>query len=130
MALLASCGGTAEFIESRPKLPSCGRYTLVGPSSTAERREMNQEITCILEAVGDGRPAELIVTVPGEHGGSATTYFRVLGRNQVELFVDNTDLGERPSHSICSDLRRSGEYLSGTGCRSIALTRRLSPATT
>jgi hypothetical protein len=88
---------------------------------------------CILEAHAEGRLAELIQTVPGEEGGSETKYFRVLGRNRVELFVDGTNLAEPEgwSHSLCAGLRRYEDvdefYLDATGCRGIALTATLSP---
>jgi hypothetical protein len=132
LTLLVSCGGSPEFLDSRPKLASCGRYTLVEKFSASERLETKEEFACILEAHAEGRPAELIQTVPGEEGGSETKYFRVLGRNRVELFVDGSDFAEPEgwSHSLCSGLRRYEDvdefYLDATGCRSIALTAKLS----
>jgi hypothetical protein len=133
LVLLVSCGGSPEFLDSRPKLASCGRYTLAEELSPSERLETNKEIACILEAHAEGHPAELIQTVPGEEGGSETKYFRVLGRNRVEVFVDGTELAEPEgwSHSVCAGLRRYEDvdefYLDATGCRSVALTAKLSP---
>lgn len=103
--------------------------------SPSERNETRREVTCILEAMAPGRPAELIMTVPGEEGGSATSYFRVLARDKLELFVDSTGLvpDEGWSHSVCSGLQRYEDvdefYLDASGCRALALTTKLSPAT-
>lgn len=132
LLLGASCGGAPEAVESRPELPSCGRYA-VEEQTAAERAEIKEKGGCMLDALSRGRPAELIATEPTEEGAPVTTYFRVLGKDRVETF---TDASEDPNaspprwyHYECTglELHDSPSPLEATGCKSIPLVPALRP---
>jgi hypothetical protein len=81
---------------------------------------------CILDALAEGRQAELIVTVTPTDGGPVTEYVRVLGADRIEVFVDTTkDTEANPrgwSRWLCNDLQETDYgYVEWLGCREIAL---------
>jgi hypothetical protein len=126
--LLASASGCASYtpdsVENRTKLPSCGEYENRNEPVTPEQLRKDR---CILDALDEGRQAELIRTLHGDDGGPYIEYLRVLGADRIEVFVDATRDVEyggpeaRWSHWLCHDLQETHEYLERVGCREIPL---------
>ena len=79
----------------------------------------------MLDALAEGRQAELLVTLLPIDGGPVTEYVRVLGADHIEVFVDSTrDTEANPrawSRWLCSDLTENAGYLERLGCREIGL---------
>jgi hypothetical protein len=124
LALLSACASyTPSAVENRAKLPSCGEYeNRNDPVSPDDLRK----IRCILDALDQGRQAELIRTLHGEDGGPYIEYLRVLGAGRIEVFVDATrDVESGPearwSRWLCHDLQETNGYLEWLGCREIGL---------
>jgi hypothetical protein len=122
LASLSACSYTPSAVENRAALPSCGEYELGNEPSSPEQLRMNG---CILDALAEGRQAEVIVTFHGIDGGPVTEYVRVLGAGRIEVFVDSTrDTEANPrdwSRWLCRDLQETDGYLEWLGCREIAL---------
>ncbi len=78
--------GLSASVEERRPMPSCGAYEVgLAAELPAEARTARD---CFLSAFGAGREAELAITVTSIEGDPITTIYRVLGPNDVELFVD------------------------------------------
>ena len=125
MASLSACASyTPSTVENRAKLRSCGEYENRNKPPSLDERRKNR---CILDALDQGRQAELIRTLHGEDGGPYTEYLRVLGSDRIEVFVDATRDVEyggpeaRWSRWLCRDLNENAGYLERLGCREIAL---------
>ena len=123
MALLSACGSyTPSAVENRAKLRSCGEYEIGNEPSSPERLRKNR---CILDALAEGRQAELIVTLLPIDGGPITEYVRVLAADRIEVFVDSTrDTEANPrawSRWLCSDLTENAGYHERLGSREIGL---------
>ena len=117
--ILAAACGTPDVVENRSPLRSCGRYRMEKEMSPARVAAIRQAVACILDALDDGRRAELIATELDEEGASYTTYVRVLGRRRVETFVSDS-LGWH--HYACTGItpQRTVE-VEATGCRNLPL---------
>ena len=114
-------------MENRPQLPSCGRYENLNQPPSADQRRRNR---CILNALANGRRAELIVRLATIEGDPITEYVRVVGRDRVEVFVDATRDSEggpeaRWSHWLCRGLEEQGGYLNRVDCREIPVDERV-----
>jgi hypothetical protein len=124
LALLSACGSyTPSAVENRAKLPSCGEYEDRNEPYSPEQLRMNR---CILDALDQGRQAELLRTLHGIDGGPHIDYLRVLGADRIEVFVDATRDSEsgpnaRWSRWLCHDLQETNGYLEQVGCREIGL---------
>ena len=120
LALVSACASyTPAAVENRAQLPTCGEYENRNEPVSADERMKNR---CILEALDEGRPAELIRTLHGIEGDPYTEYVRVLGANRVEVFVDatrDTEAGPeaRWSRWLCQDLHETRGYLERVACR-------------
>jgi hypothetical protein len=125
LASLSACASyTPSAVENRVKLPSCGEYENRNEPYSPEQLRKNR---CILDALDQGRQAELIRTLHGIDGGPHIEYLRVLGAGRIEVFVDATRDVEyggpeaRWSHWLCHDLQETNGYLERLGCREIGL---------
>jgi hypothetical protein len=126
LALLAAtaCSYKPSALEAWPEEPSCGRYEGSNEPVSPKHRRGNQ---CLLDAFAAGRPAELVVKLPGIDGGPTTTYYRVLGPGRVEVFIDSTEdteSSQRWVHLLCDDVREGeGGFVSADfgGCREISV---------
>ena len=78
-------GGLSASAEDRRRMPSCGAYEAV-PGELPPRPRPSA--TASSPPIGAGREAELAITVASIEGDPITTIYRVLGPNDVELFVD------------------------------------------
>jgi hypothetical protein len=109
-------------VKNRTKLPSCGEYEKRNGPASPEQLRKNR---CSLDALDQGRQAELITTV--HDGGPIFEYLRVLSADRIEVFVDATRDVEhggpeaRWSRWLCEDLRETNGYLERVGCREIPL---------
>jgi hypothetical protein len=122
---LSACSYTPDAVKNRTRLPSCGEYENRNQPASTDQLTKNR---CILDALDQGRQAELIRTWYGEDGGPVTDYVRVLGADRVEMFVDGTRDTEagpetrRWSRWRCQGLHESPHgTLEGVGCREIPL---------
>ena len=78
-------GGLSDSAESRRRMPSCGSYEAVpGELPPADKAVRD----CFLAAVRDGTQKEATVTASTIEGDALVTIYRVLGPDDVELFVD------------------------------------------
>jgi hypothetical protein len=116
---LASCSYTPSAVENRTQLPSCGSYENLNEPLTTDQRRKNR---CILDALAEGRRAELVRIWATEEGDPITEYFRVLGPDKVEVFHDPTsdslaDAGW--SHWLCRGLEEQRGTFERVGCREI-----------
>ena len=123
LALLSACGSyTPSAVENRANLPSCGEYENRNEPVSPDELRKNR---CILDALDQGRQAELIKTLHGIDGGPQIEYVRVLGADRIEVFVDATrDVEHRGpdwSRWLCHDLQETNGYLEQLGCREIGL---------
>ena len=124
LASLSACGSyTPDSVENRAKLRSCGEYENRNDPVSPDELRKNR---CILDALDQGRQAELIRTLHGDDGGPYIEYLRVLGADRIEVFVDATrDVesgpGARWSRWLCHDLLDTNGYLEWGDCREIAL---------
>jgi hypothetical protein len=123
--LLSACGSyTPSAVENRAQLRSCGEYE---DGNEPYSLEQLRKIRCILDALDQGRQAELIRTLHGIDGGPHIEYLRVLSADRIEVFVDATRDVEyggpnaRWSRWLCHDLQESNGYLERLGCREIGL---------
>jgi hypothetical protein len=123
--LLFACGGTPDAFESRPPLPSCGRYD----ERSSARAAVAARNECFLRALAGGRRAELAVTRGSAETGIVTTYFRALGRGRVELFIDGTEDESygRWLHAVCRRVDETRGVLRTAGCRPLSLSSALEP---
>jgi hypothetical protein len=122
---VSACSYTPDSVENRTRLPSCGEYEDRNEPASTDQRRKNR---CILDALDQGRQAELIRTWYGDDGGPITEYVRVLGADRVEMFVDATrDTKEagpeaRWSRWLCQGLDETPHgTVEGAGCREIPL---------
>lgn len=123
LSLLSACSYTPDSVKSRRQLPSCGEYENRNHRVSPDERRKNR---CILNALDQGRQAELIRTLHGIDGGPYTEYVRILGADRVEVFVDatgDTEAGPeaRWSRWLCRDLHETQGYLERVDCREIPL---------
>jgi hypothetical protein len=124
---LSACSYTPSSVENRPRLPSCGQYENLNQPPSADQRRKNR---CILNALANGRRAELVVTHATIEGDPITEYLRVVGPDRVEAFVDATRDSEagpeaRWSHWLCRGLEEQGAYLNTVDCREISADERV-----
>ena len=120
---LSACSYTPDSVENRKQLPSCGEYENANEPYSPDQLRKNR---CVIDAFGEGRQAELIVTLATVEGDAYTEYVRVLGAGRVEVFVDltgDTEAGPeaRWSRSLCRDLELTGGRLERVDCREIPL---------
>jgi len=123
LASVGACSYTPDSVEKRPRLPSCGQYESKHEPYSSDQLRQNR---CLLDALDEGRQAELIVTLAPLDGGPVTESVRVLGPGRIELFVDSTadteaGPGARWSRWLCRDLQEVDGYLERVGCRKIPL---------
>jgi hypothetical protein len=124
LASLSACASyTPSAVENRAKLPSCGEYENRNELASPEQLRKDR---CILDALDEGRQAELIRTLHGDDGGPHIEYLRVLGADRIEVFLDTTrDTEANPrawSRWLCRDLQETDYgYVEWLDCREVAL---------
>ena len=126
----SGCSYIPDSVKNRTQLPSCGEYENRNEPVSPDQLRKNR---CILDALDEGRPAELIRTLHGIEGAPYTEYVRVLGAGRVEVFVDatrDTEAGPeaRWSRWLCRDLQEADGYLERLDCREIHLDEPDSPS--
>jgi hypothetical protein len=117
----AGAGGTgvSSSAETRRRMPSCGAYTAPSGALPAESRAARQ---CFLAAFAEGREAELTITAPSVEGDPIVTIYRVLGPDDVELFVDasaDTFAAVDTYHQRCTSVAEEGNALAAGGCTTV-----------
>ena len=112
--LFAGCSdsGPPDEFEERAELPSCGTVTVV------HTEPAGPEVDCFVEAVREGKPAEVVVRMSTTEGDPVVTYYRTSpDAPGIELWTDATQdafgSGEW-DHSRCegtgvNDLRECGD---------------------
>jgi len=109
--------GPSASLEERRKMPSCGTYDVPLGELPPEGRVARD---CFLSAFREGREAELAVTVTSFEGDPITTVYRVLGRDDLEVFVDaSADRFSGPvkvTHNRCTSVVEEGPVLAPGGC--------------
>ena len=124
LASLSACASyTPDSVENRAKLRSCGEYENRNDPVSSDELRKNR---CILDALDQGRQAELIRTLHGDDSGPYIEYVRVLGADRIEVFVDATRDVEYGPHArwsrwLCHDLQETNGYLEWADCREIPL---------
>ena len=118
----AGCGGgggshlLSDSAGSRRRMPSCGSYTATESPLPAEDEAVRQ---CFLAAARDGTQMEVTVTVASMEGDPITTIYRVLGPDDLELFVDasaDTFAPVKTYHQRCTSVAEEGNGLAAGGC--------------
>jgi hypothetical protein len=114
-------GGTAlsSSAESRRPMPSCGAYTAPPDGLPAEGWAARD---CFLAAFAEGREAELTITAPSIEGDPIVTIYRVLGPDDVELFVDASAdkfAAVDAYHQRCTSVAEEGNALAAGGCTTV-----------
>jgi hypothetical protein len=115
-----SDGGLSDSAESRRRMPSCGSYDATSGELSAEARTARD---CFLTAFGNGTQKELAVTVHSLEGDPISTIYRVLGVNDVELFVDASAdkfAAVKSYHQRCTSVVEEGNGLAVGGCENLA----------
>jgi hypothetical protein len=123
LASLSACSYTPDAVKGRKPLPSCGEYENKNQPPSPDQLEMNR---CILDALADGRQAELVATSHTIEGDPIPRYYRVLGPERVEVFTDSTrdayaGSGAKWGRLLCRDLRQVAGYLEPVDCRNLPL---------
>ncbi|MEA2827912.1 MAG: hypothetical protein QOG43_2351 [Actinomycetota bacterium] len=121
----AGCGGgggdlLSDSAGSRRRMPSCGSYTATESPLPAQDEAVRQ---CFLNAAGDGTQMEVTVTVESMEGDPITTIYRVLGPDDLELFVDASADKFSPVktyHQRCTSVAAEGNGLAAGGCVTLA----------
>ena len=101
-------------------MPSCGSYEAVPGELPAADRAVRD---CFLAAFGSGTEKEVTVTAPTIEGDALVTIYRVLGPNDVELFVDASAdkfAAVKTYHQRCTGVVEDGNGLAGAGCVNLA----------
>jgi hypothetical protein len=109
-------GGLSDSVGSRRRMPSCGTYTAGEGELSAEDAAIRE---CFLAAFREGTQKELTVTAPSLEGDPITTIYRVLGRGDLELFVDasaDTFAAVKTYHQRCTSVAEDGTGLTAGGC--------------
>jgi hypothetical protein len=112
-------GGRSSSAEARRRMPSCGANDAVAGELPAEAQAARD---CFLAAYGAGREAELAITVISIEGDPITTIYRVLGANDVELFVDASadEFAEVKTYQQrCTAVVEDGPGLAAANCATI-----------
>jgi len=124
----AGCGGSGDdtgdsglspSAEDRRRMPSCGAYDAVPGLLPAEAQAARD---CFLAAYGAGTEAELAITVISIEGDPITTIYRVLGANDVELFVDASadEFAEVKNYQQrCTSVVEDGAGLAAANCATV-----------
>jgi hypothetical protein len=120
-ASACSQGWTPSALESWPEQPSCGSYENRNEPVSVEQRRKNQ---CLLDALAEGRRAKLVVTYATVEGDPITEYYRILGPDRAEVFIDATadSYGtKRWTHHVCDSVEEDSGFLYGVDCRAISV---------
>ncbi|MEA2973468.1 MAG: hypothetical protein QOG82_1926 [Actinomycetota bacterium] len=113
-------GGLSDSAAGRRRMPSCGTYTAPTGELPAEDRSARD---CFLAAFGNGTQKELTLTVHSLEGDPIITIYRVLGVNDVELFVDASAdkfAAVKQFHQRCTSVVEEGNALGVDGCVNLA----------
>jgi len=113
-------GGLSDSADGRRRMPSCGSYTVTAGELPAADRSARD---CFLAAFGNGTQKELSVTVHSMEGDPITTIYRVLGVNDVELFVDASAdkfADVKQYHQRCTSVVEEGNAVGVAGCVNLA----------
>ena len=110
-------GGGSKSPESRRPMPSCGSYQVpLGELPVADQAIRD----CFLSAFGAGREAEVTITATSFEGDPIVTIYRVLGPNDLELFVDASAdkfAGDLKTYrQRCTSVVEDGPTLAAGGC--------------
>ena|GEM_PF-4735964 len=130
LVLLAGCGskgggggggsGLSDSAEGRRRMPSCGTYNAGdGELAPADRAVRD----CFLAAFGAGEQKEVTITATSIEGDPITTIYRVLGPDDLELFVDaSTDkfAAVKTYHQRCRTLAEDGNGLTAGACSTVS----------
>lgn len=88
---LAACAKdeVKEQWESRATFPSCGTVTLSVNDGPIEEVG-GEKVTCLKEAFGSGKAAELEVRFSTQEGDPVVEYYRVTDKGTTEHYTDST----------------------------------------
>jgi hypothetical protein len=115
-------GGVSESLESRRPMPSCGAYRPpAGPGDLPPEDSAVRD--CFLAAFREGREAEVSVTVDTLEGDPIINIYRVLGANDVELFVDASAdkfAAVDVDHQRCTSVAEDGPRLVAVNCSPVS----------
>ncbi len=126
LLVLAGCGGgdedtgLSDSVEGRRRMPSCGAFVASPGGLTAEDEAVRD---CFLAAFRAGEQKEVVVTQATVEGDPIVTIYRVLGPDDVELFVDSTAdrfAAVPMEHRRCRTLAESGNGLLADVCSSVS----------
>jgi hypothetical protein len=112
---------TPSALERWPEDPSCGSYENRNEPVSSEQRRKNG---CLLDALAEGRRAELVATFMTIEGDPITEYYRVLGPHRAEVFIDSTadSYGtQKWTHHVCDSVEEDSGFLHGVDCRAISV---------
>ena len=125
-ALVSACSYTPSALETWPDAPSCGRWENRNETVSAEQRRKTR---CLLDAFEAGRAAELYLVYHSVEGDPIREYYRVLGPDRVEVFIDSTadsNANQKWSHLLCAKVAVESGYVSGDDCRELSVDRTVS----
>jgi hypothetical protein len=115
-------GGVSESLESRRPMPSCGAYRPPpGPGDLPPADSAVRD--CFLAAFREGREAEVSVTVDTLEGDPIVSVYRVLGPDDVELFVDASAdkfAAVDVDHQRCTSVAEDGPRLVAVNCSPVS----------
>lgn len=125
LLVLAGCGDErgsplSESIEGRRRLPSCGSYVVPLGELAANQRSIRD---CFVAAFEAGEPMEVTLTTTTVEGDPIVTIYRVLGRHDLELFVDSSAdrfAAEDLAHLRCRTLAEAGNGLLADACSTVS----------
>jgi hypothetical protein len=124
---VAGCGGGGEdrgpsaSMEGRRQMPSCGSF--FAPQSGELPPEARTTRDCFLTAFREGREAEVVITVNTIEGDPIITIYRVLGADDVEVFVDSSSdkfSAQKLVHQRCTSVAEEDGTLAVRGCTTLA----------
>ncbi len=127
--VLVACGGggggdddspLSDSVEDRRRMPSCGAY-VVGPDELAAPDRAARD--CFVAAFRAGEQKEISITTTTIEGDAIVTLYRVLGPDDIEVFIDSSadkfaavDL----LHQRCRTLREDGNGLAADACSTVS----------
>ncbi len=127
LVVATSCGGggggdgLSDSVENRRRMPSCGAFEASLQEPTAADQAVRD---CFLAAFRDGTEKEVTVTATTIEGDPIVTIYRVLGPNDLEVFVDASAdkfAGEvNMVHQRCTSVVADGNRLAAGGCVTLA----------
>jgi hypothetical protein len=99
------------------------RYENRNEPVSAEQRGRNR---CLLDALAEGRQAQLVLTYMTVEGDPITEYYRILVPRRIEVFIDATQDppgSQKWSHMLCDEVAEDGGFIHAVAgrCRQISV---------